>query len=91
MLLDEFEVKETKENSFRFCGREYEQFEDCSIKITCRDNTEKTLPITFTQGGRKDNERATPAEVSQLRSVNGSLGWITGSPSIDKIISFRRR
>ena len=52
-LLAKFEIKETKEQKFRFCGREYEQFEDFSVKLTAKDNTEKTLPISFTIGDRK--------------------------------------
>ena len=75
-LLAKFEIKETKVGQVRFCGREYTQGDDFSIKVTAKDNTEKTLPISFTQGSRKDNDKATTSEVSQLRSVNGSLGWI---------------
>ena len=58
-LLKRFEVKETKEGKFRFCGREYEQYDDHSIKVTARDNTETTLPISFTKGTRTSESKAT--------------------------------
>ena len=83
-LLANFEIKETKVGQFRFCGREYTQGDDFSIKVTAKDNTEKTLPISFTQGSRKDNDKATTSEVSQLRSVNGSLGWIARQVRLEK-------
>ena len=75
-LLAQFEIKETKEGDFRFCGRDYHQGDDFSIKVTCRDNTEKILPISFVTGSRKATDKATEGEISQLRSVNGSLFWI---------------
>ena len=83
-LLAQFEVKETKEGNFRFCGREYEQSDDFSIRVTCRDNTEKTLPINYTLGDRSMSSKATPGEVSQLRSVVGSLAWISRQCRPDK-------
>ena len=75
-LLKQFEIKETKESKFRFCGREYEQYDDFSIKVTAKDNTEKTLPINYAIGNRTLEDKASVGEVSQLRSVNGSLSWV---------------
>ena len=75
-LLSEFEIKETQEGEFRFCGREYKQFDDFSIKVTAKDNTEKTLPISYAIGNRTPEDKASIGECSQLRSVNGSLAWI---------------
>jgi len=59
MVLGSFELKKIEEGKFRFCGREYEQLEDFSVKVTCRDNTEKILPINFKKAGRRldDNSR----------------------------------
>ena len=75
-LLQKFEVKETQEGNFRFCGRDYTQLDDFSVKITCKDTTEKVLPINYHQGNRSLDDKATAGEISQLRSVNGSLAWI---------------
>ena len=84
-LLNKFEVKETKDGNFRFCGREYEQYDDCSVKVSCRDNTEKILPISFVQGDRSAEDKATDGEISQLRSVNGSMSWIARQCRPDKL------
>ena len=44
-ILDRFEVRETQTGNIRFCGREIIQDEQGNIRITCRDTTEKILPI----------------------------------------------
>ena len=75
-LLEMFEIKETKEGKFRFCGREYEQFDDFSIKVTAKDNIETVKPISYTVGNRTAESKATLGEIAQLRSVNGSIGWV---------------
>ena len=49
---------------------------DFSIRITCKNNTEKILPISFERNGRKVDAKATPGEIAQARSVIGSLAWI---------------
>ena len=46
-LLNLFELKSIQKRKFRFCGREYAHLDDFSIKVTCKDNTEKILPINF--------------------------------------------
>ena len=71
---------EIKEFSFRFCGREYSQSEDYSIYVTCKNNTEKILPINFEVKNRGADEPATPGEIAQARSVVGSLSWIARQP-----------
>ena len=75
-FLANFVIKREQVGDFRFCGREYLQEEDYSIRITCLDNTEKILPINFDRGLRKLEDKATAGEVSQMRSVVGSLAWI---------------
>ena len=72
-----FTVKEIQEGSFRFCGREYLQHDDYSVSVACKDNTEKILPITFDRGTRGLDDKATPGEIAQARSVIGSLAWIS--------------
>ena len=64
------------QDKFKFCGRTYEQSEDFSVFIHCEENTNDILPINYNKLGRKPDEKATEGEISQLRSVNGSLSWI---------------
>ena len=71
-----FQLNKIEEDNFRFCGREYQQDDDFGIYITCKDNTEKILPIKFDRGKRSLESKATEGEVSQARSVIGSLAWI---------------
>ena len=63
--------------SFRFCGREYSRTEDFGVCVTCKNNIEKILPISFVKGVRGPDSKATAAEIAQARSVIGSLAWIT--------------
>ena len=53
-----------------------EQREDFSVFISCKENTESILPINFNRSGRNPESRATEGEISQMRSVVGSLQWI---------------
>jgi hypothetical protein len=76
-VLDRFEVRELNEGSFRFCGREIEQNEHGDIHVTCKDTAEKTLPINFHMNGRSGEDKATVGEISQMRSVIGSLAWVS--------------
>ena len=75
-LLQYFELNQVEEGIFRFCGREYSQGEDFGIYITCKNNIEKILPISFVRGVRGPDAKATAAEIAQARSVVGSLAWI---------------
>ena len=68
-LLAQFEVKEIHEGSYKFCGREFNQTEDFSITISCKENTEGILPISVNRNGRSEDGTATESEISQLRSV----------------------
>ena len=75
-MLNMFEIKEAKTRSVRYCGREYFQYDDKSINITCKSNIECIAPINFTIKDREKADLATESEISQLRSVLGSAGWI---------------
>jgi len=75
-LFKHFELNQIEEGNFRFCGREYSQSEDFSVYVTCKNNTEKILPISFQKGTRGLEHKATPSEIAQDRSVVGSLAWI---------------
>ncbi len=72
-VLDKFEVRELNQDNFRFCGHEIVQDDELDIRVTCKDTAEKTLPINFHMNNRKLEDKATPGEISQLRSVIGSL------------------
>ena len=76
-LFEHFQLNQIEEGNFRFCGREYEQYEKINIRITCKDNTEKIPPINFKSAGRRLNDKATEGEIAQMRSVVGSLAWIS--------------
>jgi hypothetical protein len=76
-------VKEIHSGDLRLCGREYKQSADGSVLITCKANTNSILPISFKATGRSPDDAATPGEISQLRSVVGSLSWIARQCRID--------
>ena len=40
-ILDKFDVRKVEENSFRFCGKDIVQEDTYTIRITCRDSSEK--------------------------------------------------
>ena len=75
-ILEAFDVRKVEEGKFRFCGKQVDQQEDKSVMITCTDATEQIGPIKYTIGNRKMHDLATEAEIGQMRSVVGSLGWI---------------
>ena len=45
--------------------------------MTCKDAAETIGPISFSMNGRHLEDLATEAEIGQMRSVNGSLGWVS--------------
>ena len=64
-------------DSFTYCGRLISQ-DAGGIRVTCPNVACKVRPISLT-AERKSNRggKATENEVSQLRSVVGSLNWVT--------------
>ena len=68
-------MRGTQTGKIRFCGREILQ-DDIGIRVTCKDTAEKVLPINFRKDGRNAEDKATDGEISQLRSVVGSLSWV---------------
>ena len=74
-VLDSFDMGKIEKAPFRYCGKEVEQDSDGTIRVTCRNNTEKVEPIRIA-AGRKPGDACTEGEISQLRSVVGSLAWI---------------
>ena len=64
-------------DSFTYCGRLISQ-DASGIRVTCPNVACKVRPISLTTD-RKHNRggKATENEISQLRSVVGSLNWVT--------------
>jgi hypothetical protein len=77
-ILTEFSVNDDKTGTakFRFCGKEVNQDEQGTVKITCKDSTEQIGHLRYTIGNRQLTDRATEKETEQMRSIVGSLGWI---------------
>ena len=64
-------------DSFGYCGRVITQSED-AIRVTCPNLACKVRPVALSSEGKKDRgARATENEIGQLRSVIGSLNWLT--------------
>jgi hypothetical protein len=76
-LLAKFSLKKVEQGNFRFCGREVRQDDDFTIHVTCKDNAEKVEVINYDLKGRKPTDAAFDYEISQLRSVVGSLAWVS--------------
>ena len=65
---------------FRFCGKEFKQFPDWSIRITCKALILKLDYIEIQATRRKQTTLpVTTSERSDLMSSVGSLGWIARS------------
>ncbi len=75
-LLAKFSLKKVEQDSFRFCGREVNQDSDYTIHVTCKDNVEKVERVNYDPKGRLATDAAHEYEISQLRSVVGSLAWV---------------
>ena len=75
-LLDRYTIKTVESGTFRFCGREVIQHSDFSVSVKCKDTTEKIEPVCYDPKGRKQTDLACDHEITQLRSVVGSLAWV---------------
>jgi hypothetical protein len=74
LILEAFDMGKIEETPFRYCGKEITQDDDFTIHVATKNNTEKIEQINIPQ-----NRKAGPAtegEISQLRSVVGSLAWV---------------
>ena len=64
-------------DSFAYCGRVITQSED-AIRVTCPNLACKVRPVSLSSERKSDRgARATENETGQLRSVIGSLNWLT--------------
>ena len=81
-LLGKSEMGSLEQNNFRYCGKQFSQ-DSSNITIDVSDNTRKIRPVRV-----KDNRRNADAldqnEMTQLRSITGSLAWVArqGRPDI---------
>lgn len=73
-LLSRFDVGTQETGTFRYCGKQVTT-SPTGITIDVRDNSRKIKPIKL-DPDRQNIDPLKPHEVSQLRSVVGSLSWI---------------
>ena len=72
-LVGKFDIGSQESETFRYCGK---QFTTTTDGITVDVSVIfKIKPIAIEQG-RPDSDALQPHELSQLRSVVGSLSWI---------------
>ena len=74
--MNTFGVRRVEEGKFSFCGKQVEPLPDESVMITCKDATEQIGSIKYSIRNRKMDDPATKADIGQIRSVIGSLGWV---------------
>ena len=79
LLQIEFGEEETPR--FRFCGREVQQFDGFSIKVTVADDTKKIKSVSYNIS-RKLNAKCTDGEVGQMRPAVQAMAWIARRPDI---------
>jgi len=64
-------------NKFRYCGKNVEQHDDYSVSIDQVESIDSLETIDLPKDKRKNTETLLDAaEISELRSGNGALGWI---------------
>ena len=61
--------------NFRYCGKDIKQDDDGTIHVNCKDTTLRIGRIQIPPK-RTLTDKATEAEVTQLKSVAGSLSWV---------------
>ena len=60
-ILKHFSIGKEEIANFRYCGKEITQYEDFSIKVTAKDNTEKIKPVTFDRR-KRSIDKCSPEE-----------------------------
>ena len=81
-VLQQFLVGKEEHGTFRFCGEEFRQDEDCGIHVTAKDNIEQVQPITY-DAKHGLTRKASADEIHRLRFVTQSLAWIAGQTRPD--------
>ena len=74
-LFGKFDIGSQESETFRYCGKQLFTTTTDGITVDVSDNTFKIKPIAIEQG-RPNSDALQPHELSQLRSVVGSLSWI---------------
>ena len=74
-FLAKFSVGSSDTNSFRYCGKQFERGSDNIIKVDTADNTRKIHGANV--GSRLGSERLLQEDITKLRSITGSLAWIS--------------
>ena len=74
-LLEKFEVGRRESGRLRFCGKQFDEV-DHDVVIDVTDNTNKIHYIDV-KSNRKHSDPIDRGEERQLRSVVGSLSWIS--------------
>ena len=75
-FLEKFNLGSTESNSFLYCGKQFERTADGTITQDTCDNTRRIKPIKIAPG-RSASEPLDKDDVTRLRSVTGSLAWLT--------------
>ena len=55
-ILEKFEVRKVEESKFRFCGKEFAQDDDFTIRVTCKDNIANIEPIRYDMRRKGDRK-----------------------------------
>ena len=74
-LLDRFEVGRLEVGTLRFCGKQFGRHGQ-DVLINVADNTTRATYIDIAKN-RKAEEKIPPDEEKQLRSIVGSLSWLS--------------
>ena len=74
-FLAKFSVGSSDTNNFRYCGKQFERGSDNIIKVDTADNTRKIHGANV--GSRLGSERLLQEDITKLRSITGSLAWIS--------------
>ena len=74
-FLAKFSVGSSDTNSFRYCGKQFVRGDDKVIKVDTADNTRKIHGADV--GSRLGSERLQQGDITKLRSITGSLAWIS--------------
>ena len=74
-ILDTFSVREINHVPFKFCGKEVKQFEDMSIKVMAKEDTDKIRPIVIGDK-RRGADKNTEAETTCLCIVVAAIAWV---------------
>ena len=73
-FLKRFEVKNIHEGKFKFCGREYEQVEDDSIRITCTNYLHLDRPVLGRHKPRRVKEARSGASMAAYKGSRACAG-----------------